>query len=153
MNIKEKDKTIVGYFLLIVGILLMFYSIISVIGVFTGGDVPIEILRPEEKDETTNAEIDPKSGNITIPDIDLSQAIEPMFPMFNVLIWLFIAFFILIAGGRVARVGIRLMKASIPDVTIIKSDLKGINYFNKPTENKEEEKKEKSSIFKRKLKQ
>ena len=153
MNIKEKDKIIVGYVLLCIGIILMFYSIISVIGVFTGGEVPIEILRAEEKDEIINAEINPRSGNITIPDIDLSQVIEPMFPMFNVLIWLFIAFFILIAGGRVARVGIQLMKASIPDLTIVKSDLKGINYYNKPTENVENEKKEKRSIFMGKLKE
>lgn len=130
----------------------MFFSIISVIGVFKGGEVPIEILHAEEKDEKTNAEINPISGNITIPIIDLNQVIEPMFPMFNVLIWLFIAFFILIVGGRVARVGIKLMKASIPDVTIVKSDLKGIHYYNKPTENVEHEKKEKRSIFMRKLK-
>jgi hypothetical protein len=152
MVLKEKDKTIVGYVLLIVGLLLMFYSILTVIGVFNEGNVPIEILKVEKGNETTKAETDPKSGNVTTPEIDLGQVIEPMFPMFNVLIWLAIAFFILIAGGRVARIGIQMMKASIPDVTIIKQDVKDIKSNYNPVEDVKPEKKEKRGFFKRKKK-
>lgn len=150
MTIKEKDKTIVGYSLLIVGLILMFYSIFSVIGVFTGGEVPIEILNAEEKDSTTQTEDNPESNNQTSPN--LGQIIEPMFPMFNAMIWLTFAFFILIAGARVARVGIKMMKASIPDVTIIKQDVKDIKDSYKQINNVEPTNKEKKGFFRKKNK-
>jgi len=152
MNFKEKDKTIVGYALLIVGLILMFYSIFTAVSVLNGGEVPIEVLKAEENEQTTEAEIDSESGNVTIPEIDLSKVVEPMFPMFNVMIWLFIAFFILLAGGRVARIGIQMMRANIPDVTIIKQDVKDIKDSYKEIEKIETEKKEKKGFFKRKEK-
>ena len=115
MNLKDKDQKIVGYVLLIAGLCVMAYSIISVIGVFTGGDVPIEILHASENQE--NATMQPtidEGGNVTMPSMDLGQIIEPMFPLFNLMGWLSIAFILLVGGQKIARVGIDLMKASIP---------------------------------------
>jgi len=115
MDLNGKDQKIVGYVLLIAGLCIMIYSIVSVIGVFTGGDVPIEILHASEDQEntTTQPTVD-ESGNATMPSIDMSQIIEPMFPLFNLMGWLAIAFILLVGGQKFARVGINLMKASIP---------------------------------------
>jgi len=146
MDLKEKDKTIVGYVLLIIGLILMFYSITTVIGVFSGGEVPIEILHSEAEEKTT--ETNPENGNETMPEIDLAEIVEPMFPMFNLMAWIIIAFFILIAGGRVARVGIQMMKASLPDVKIIKQDMRDIKDSYKEIENNRPVKKEKKGFFK-----
>jgi hypothetical protein len=111
---KLNDGKIVGYALLIAGICIMGYSIASAIVVFNGGGVPIKILQSENKE--TNQSSQPNQQP------DLGEVMTPLFPMFNVLIWLAIAFFIIAAGGRVARIGIKMMKVSIPDeVKIIKS--------------------------------
>ena len=130
--------------LLIVGLLLMFYSIITVIGVFNGGDVPMELLHA---DNTEGEETKINNTNQSVPN--LGDIVEPMFPMFNLMSWIIIAFFILVAGGRVARVGIQMLKSSIPDINIIKSDIKEIDYNNKKNENVEPKKKEKKGFFKR----
>ena len=45
MKWKIKDNKIAGYIILIVGLLIMAFSIISVYSVFTTGNVPIEILQ------------------------------------------------------------------------------------------------------------
>jgi hypothetical protein len=111
---KLNDGKIIGYALLIAGICIMGYSIASAIMVFNGGEVPIKILQSEDK--KTNQSSQPNQQP------DLGDAMTPLFPMFNALTWLAIAFFIIAAGGRVARIGINMMKVSLPDeVKIIKS--------------------------------
>jgi hypothetical protein len=152
MNLKDKDKTIVGYTLLIIGLILMFYSIISVIGVFNGGDMPIGILQEGKDSDNNDVDLDQNSGNSTAPDIDLGKIIEPLFPMFNVMLWLIIAFFILMAGARVARIGILMLRASLPDVTIIKQDVKDIKDSYSHIEDFKPVKKEKKGFFRRKNK-
>jgi len=121
MDLKGKDQKIVGYVLLIAGLCIMIYSIVSVANVFTGGDVPIEILHASEDQEntTTQPTVD-EGGNVTMPSIDMSQIIEPMFPLFNLMGWLAIAFILLVGGQKIAKVGIDLMKASIPEQKKIK---------------------------------
>ena len=114
MNSKFKNQKIVGYVLLIVGLCLMACSIASVISVITSGNVPIEILHAEETSNTQQEATDSSSDNTSAPNIDMSQLITPMFPMFNLMAWLAIAFFILVAGQRFTRVGIDMMKVSLP---------------------------------------
>jgi len=123
MDLKGKDQKIVGYVLLIAGLCIMIYSIVSVANVFMGGDVPIEILHASEDQEntTTQPTVD-ESGNATMPNMDLGQIVEPMFPLFNLMGWIAIAFFLLIAGQKMARVGIDMMKASIPEQKKIKPE-------------------------------
>ena len=111
---KLNDGKIVGYALLIAGLCIMGYSIASVIGVFTGGEVPVRILQSENKKTNQSSQSNQQP--------DLGEVMTPLFPMFNALIWLALAFFIIAAGGRVAGIGIKMMKVSIPDeVKIIKS--------------------------------
>ncbi|MDH7517663.1 MAG: hypothetical protein QHH19_04905 [Candidatus Thermoplasmatota archaeon] len=104
---KINNEKLVGYILLIVGLCIMIYTIATVISVFTGGGgIPVKIL--EEK--TTQG----ASGSSPEDTMML------LFPMFNALIWVAIAFLLVAAGGRVARIGIQMMKASLPDIKIIK---------------------------------
>lgn len=111
---KLKDEKIVGYALLIVGLCIMVYSISSVISVFNGGGVPIKILQSENKETTQN--------NQSSQQPNLEDIMTPLLPMFNALTWVAIAFFLVAAGGRVARIGIKMMKVSLPDeVKIIRS--------------------------------
>ena len=109
---KTDNEKLVCYILIIVGLCIMVYSIATAIVVFTGsGDIPVKIL--EEKttqQETTNGTAGPNLGDV----------MTPLFPMFNALIWLTIAFFLVAAGGRIVRIGIQMMKASLPDIKIIK---------------------------------
>jgi len=112
---KFKDEKIVGYALLIVGLCIIVYSISSVIGVFNGGEVPIKILQSENKETTQN--------NQSSQQPNLEDIMTPLLPMFNALTWVAIAFFLVAAGGKVARIGIKMMKVSVPDeVKIIRSE-------------------------------
>ena len=83
----------------------------SVLNIFNGaGSVPIEILHSED---TTSGQqtIDISNGTPSIP-IDFTQIMTPLFPAFNVLIWLAVAFFLVSAGARIASIGIKLMNTS-----------------------------------------
>ena len=126
MNVKKDiDQKIVGYALLIVGLCIMGYSIFSVFSVFGGGNVPFEILVSETGDADQNlSQGDIDIANMSISDINLNleQVITPLYPMFNLTIWLAIAFFLVIAGGRVASLGIKMLKASLPELKVIKSE-------------------------------
>jgi hypothetical protein len=112
-NLNDKEK--VGYVILIAGLCVMGYAIGSVIIVFNGGVVPLELLHSENKKIDTI--------NQTNQTINLGEIIEPLFPMFNALIWVVIALLLVVAGGKVARIGIKMMKVSIPDeVKIIRNE-------------------------------
>lgn len=120
---KDIDQKIVGYALLVVGLCIMGYSIFSVFNVFGGGNVPFEILVPETGDADQNlSQGDINITNMSISNINLEQVITPLYPMFNLMIWLAIAFFLVIAGGRVASLGIKMLKASLPELKVIKSE-------------------------------
>lgn len=104
---KINNEKIVCYILIIAGLCIMLYAISTAILVFTGnGGIPVKIL--EEK--TTQGASSPSPSDI----------MSPLFPMFNALIWLAIAFFLVSAGGRIIRIGIQMMKASLPDIKIVK---------------------------------
>jgi uncharacterized membrane protein len=109
MKQRQNNDKIVGYAILIAGLCVMGFSIASMIYVFIGGKIPVNILTsPPNSLQSTNTTS--SQGNPT----------ESLFPMFNVLIWFIMAFIILAAAGRVASIGIKMMKASLPDTVTIK---------------------------------
>lgn len=123
ISLKGKDEKIVGYAILIAGLCIMGYGIASVVNLSQGGEVPIEILHAVEGESNQNIpSVGNDSNNMSAPNIDLGQMFVPLFPMFNLMAWLLIAFVILVAGGRVAQIGIKMMKASLPDVRIIRTE-------------------------------
>ena len=117
---KLKDEKIVGYIILLAGLIIMFYSIFSVITVFLSGQVPIEIIKTEQDNANLNGGTNESNGsNGQSHGIDFGDIMKPLFPIFNAMVWLSIAFFILAAGGRVAIIGIKTMKASLHDINIV----------------------------------
>jgi hypothetical protein len=126
ISLKDKDEKIVGYIIIIIGLCIMGYSIFSVLSISLGGNVPIEILHAPDEEEQSDLQpvgISNDSENISIPSIDFGQMITPLYPMFNLMSWLLIAFVILAGGGRVAIIGIKIMKASIPDVRVVRNEM------------------------------
>ena len=115
MKFNIRDEKIVGYVLLIAGLCIIGFSILSAIGAISG-DIPIQIVKVEDTD-TSQAEVNASSGEVTF---DMSQILRPMYPLFNLMAWLAIMFFLLFAGARIARLGIRMMKVPIPDTKIVK---------------------------------
>lgn len=117
-----KDLKITGYVLLIVGICLMVFSVVAALSVFTGsGNVPIEILKADETSDTSQG----TSGENGEPNIDMGQLMTPMFPVFNLMVFLAIAFFILLAGQKLARLGLNILKptpAPIIKTAVIKKE-------------------------------
>ena len=108
-----KDLKITGYVLLIVGICLMAFSIVAAISVFTGSsNVPIEILKADDTSDTTQG----TSGENGEPNMDMGQLMTPMFPVFNLMIFLAIAFFLLVAGQKLARLGLNILKPTPPPI-------------------------------------
>jgi hypothetical protein len=106
---RNKDK-LIGYLILLIGLCIMGFSIISMISVFISGNAPINIFP-----QTTNT-IQSDNNSAQNEQIGLT----PLFPMFNIITWFVMAFIIQAAGGRVASLGIKMLKASLPDVIAIK---------------------------------
>jgi hypothetical protein len=112
-NLNNKEK--IGYVILIAGLCIVGYSIASIIIVFNGGEIPLKLLQSENKKIDT--------VNQTNQTLNFGEIMEPLFPMFNALIWVVIALLIVVAGGKVARIGIKMMKVSIPDeIKIIRNE-------------------------------
>jgi len=118
----EKEEKLVGYAILIAGLCIMGYSKTSVISISNGGRIPLEILKVNEEDINQDLQYVENGSNNTIPQINFGQILTPLFPMFNLIAWLLVIFILLIAGGRVALIGINMMKATIPDVKIIRNE-------------------------------
>jgi hypothetical protein len=110
MEQKQNKDKLVGYVILLLGLCIMGFSIISMISVFISGGAPINIFP-----QTTNT-IQPGHNSTQNEQIGLT----PLFPMFNIITWFVMAFIIQAAGGRVASLGIKMLKASLPDVITIK---------------------------------
>lgn len=103
----KKDEKIVGYIILVIGLCIMAYGIYSVFELAGTGAPPIEILTNGGADNTNQIITNTTNPQ---PNIDITNLITPLFPMFNVFIWLAIAFFIVVAGGRVSHIGIKMIK-------------------------------------------
>jgi len=146
MDLIDIDKKIVGYALLAIGLIIIFYSLITVIDVFTGGEVPLEILKSSQSEESMQTTIDPQTGNVTMEGMDLATVIEPLFPILNMMGWLAIAFFIVFAGGTISKIGIKTLKSAIPDVKIVKKEIAQYKDQEKNISN-EKQKEEKKKLF------
>lgn len=117
MDLKKwKNEKITGYVLLIIGVLLIVYTIITILGVFNGNtEVPVKIL----KEDTTQIQQN-GAGTNTSQSMNLGQIMIPLFPMFNVFIWVVLAFVLIAAGGRLSGLGIRMIKEPKSEIKILK---------------------------------
>ena len=100
-----------GIALFIVGIILIAYVIGSVLVVFIGiGDVPIELFEEKQKEEYT-FDMPTPDGNST--KMSLEDTTEDMYPMYNLMIWLSIAFLLLFAGYFLCKLGLNAMSPPV----------------------------------------
>ena len=102
-KIKINDEKVVGYIVLTIGLLIMLYSIFSVTPIFTSGNIPVEFV-------TANKNTNGTSFTNNSINLNLGEIVEPLFPILNVITWIIIAFFLVTAGGKIAHVGIKMIK-------------------------------------------
>ncbi len=126
-----KDEKVIGYVFLVIGLIIMLYSLLLVLDIAETGTVPVDFIDIPATNTSTQMN---QVNNHTVPSIDMGDVVTPMFPLFNFSIWLAICFFILVVGGRVSLLGVNMMKALVPDIRIVKSEtIKKINKDNEPT--------------------
>lgn len=115
-----KDEKVTGYILLIVGLIIMFYSLFMVLNIADTGSVPIEFVDTTSSPSVNNSNNQP--GNQTMPSLNMGDVVTPLFPLFNISVWIAISFFILVVGGRISMLGINMLKVMVPDIRIVKSE-------------------------------
>lgn len=64
-----------------------------------------------------NQSLTPALNQVMAPVLNqvMSPIMKSLSPMLNTGLWIMLAFFIIAAGGKVARIGIRMIKVSVPD--------------------------------------
>ena len=94
----------IGYALFIVGLVLIAYVVGSVILLFVGFvDVPIEVFKADESDEEVENTLE---GNLSSL---MDTSMKDMYPMYNLSIWLSIAFILLFAGYFLCKLGLAVI--------------------------------------------
>jgi hypothetical protein len=97
MNLK--DEKVVGYILLAVGVTMIFLSVYFMFSVFTGSASPPMLFNLPDIYITI-----PEIGNVLLIS---GGEISKMVAMF---FWYLLMFFIMVAGGRVASLGVSLVR-------------------------------------------
>jgi hypothetical protein len=100
MKLKMKDEKIVGYILLAIGIIMIFFSVYEMMRVFTGGSPPpnlfnfsdISIQMSEQAEET-----------LLVSGEELNKLAAMAF-------WYMLMFFIMWSGGKIASLGVSMIR-------------------------------------------
>jgi hypothetical protein len=100
MKLKIKDEKIVGYVLLAIGIIMIFFSVYEMVRVFTGGSPPpnlfnfsdISIQMSEQAGET-----------LLVSGEELNKLAAMVF-------WYMLMFFIMWSGGKIASLGVSMIR-------------------------------------------
>ena len=110
-----KNDKIIGYILLALGVVLLFFSVYEMMDVYTGHTAPPQLIN------LSDISLPIQDANITVIEgAQLSQ-------LPNLLFWFILNGFILLAGGKIAQVGVNMVKE-------IKVEIK--ETFTKPFEQK-----------------
>jgi hypothetical protein len=95
-----KSEKIVGYALLILGVILILFSTVEMVTVYFGDAPPPKLFDLED----ISISINPIStAAATIPGSQLSQ-------LPNLIFWFFLMGFLLLAGGKISSLGVNLIK-------------------------------------------
>jgi hypothetical protein len=93
-----KNDKIIGYILLALGIVLLFFSVYEMMDVYTGHSTPPQLI------SLSDISLSIQDGNATVIEgAQLSQ-------LPNLLFWFILNGFILLAGGKIAQVGVNMVK-------------------------------------------
>jgi len=117
MKILSSSKTI-GWLLLLMGLLIIFYSLYSSFNIFTGRSSPPQIFVFSEK-KTSSLEKGSSIGKIDEKEIIteiVSEQIKNIVPLnfseklLNLISWSIFAGILFFGGGKIAGLGIKLIK-------------------------------------------
>ena len=130
MDAEFANKKKIGYALLIIGLCLIAYVIGSVLFVFTGlGDVPVEFFKSEQTyEEELEKQLESMDMSNSTGILDMSDYMNDMYPMFNLTIWLTIAFLLLFAGYFLCKLGLAAMKPTEPTKPKLRKNFSEKNY-------------------------
>jgi len=96
---KWKDEKTAGYALLAIGIIVIFFSIYQMVTVFTGGSSPPELFNFSD----ISAPVAQGESILLMSGQDLSRLVAMVF-------WEMLMFFIMWAGGKIASLGVDLIR-------------------------------------------
>ncbi|MEM3406597.1 MAG: hypothetical protein QXL51_04105 [Candidatus Aenigmatarchaeota archaeon] len=96
---KIKDEKLIGYVLLAIGLILIFFSIFSVFSVFTGSSSAPSLIKMNDVKISI-----PGVGETTIFDGETLSSIT------NIFLWLILMIFIASGGSRIGNLGVKLLK-------------------------------------------
>lgn len=130
MDAELTNKKKIGYVLLITGLCLIAYVIGSVLFVFTGyGDVPVNFFKNEQNyEKELKEQLESINMGNSTGVLDMSDYMNDMYPMFNLTIWLTIAFLLLFAGYFLCKLGFTAMKSSEPEKPKLRKKIEEKNY-------------------------
>lgn len=101
---KLKNDKLVGYVLLIVGLIIIFLAIIWAYGAFTGGSSRLSIFHwDNQRIKITSNDNEPPQY-LDIPGDQISKTI-------NILLWLTLMFFLVWAGAQIANLGVKIIRS------------------------------------------
>jgi len=126
MRFNIKLENISGYILIIAGLCLFIYGIILIFSISQGLTVPIDIFNTNQEINDINPPIDNNQYNTSNTNTSFEQILTPLYPIFNLLIWVSIIFFIIISGLKTIRIGLKMLITSIEFDEITKNDLEDI---------------------------
>jgi hypothetical protein len=96
---KIKDEKLIGYILLAIGLILIFFSIFSMYSVFTGSSPVPSLIKVNDIKILI-----PNIGETTIFSGDAISNI------INMLLWLILMIFIASGGSRIGSLGVKLLR-------------------------------------------
>jgi len=98
----KKDK-LVGYMLLIVGLIIIFLAIVWAYSAFTSGSSRLSIFHwDNQKIKISSSDNEPPQY-LEVPGDQISKTI-------NIMLWLTLMFFLAWAGGTVAHLGVKIIR-------------------------------------------
>ncbi len=100
---KFKNEKVVGYILLAIGVVMIFSSVFLAFNVFTGASAPPKLFNFSDVSFSV-----PQTGGASetvqiISGQDMSRIVSMVF-------WYLLMFFIMFAGGRIASLGVNLIR-------------------------------------------
>jgi len=98
----KTDKT-VGYVLLLVGVLLILLAIYWAASAFKSGSSPVSVFKWADQNISIKMGENQPSENLSIPGASISNTT-------NLGLWLMLMFFVASGGGRIANLGIKLIR-------------------------------------------
>ena len=107
--IMETNKTI-GYILLIVGVLLIVLPLWQTYNIFTGKSMPSQVFK-----KPVTLQVNPNVSALDIPG-QVQNALIRVVPIdfidntLNLMTWLLLMWILIYGGGKIAEIGVKLIK-------------------------------------------